>query len=44
MIKKINHQFIIMSASGKKRLGSYPTKAQALHRLRQIEWFKNKGK
>jgi len=36
-----NHgKFEVRSEDGKKRLGSYPSKEQAVKRLQQIEWFK----
>lgn len=45
MIKKTGRGFQVKSESGKKNL-SKPnlTKAQAVKRLRQVEYFKHKGK
>lgn len=44
MIRKQGNQYQVVSKTG-KNLGSYPTKKQALKRLRQVEYFKHqKGK
>jgi hypothetical protein len=41
-IKSENGKFVIYSHKGKK-LGEYPSRKQAVARLRQIEWFKRQG-
>jgi hypothetical protein len=43
MISKKGSGYAIMSKKG-KRLGFYQSKSQAKKRLKQIEYFKNKGK
>jgi hypothetical protein len=43
MIRKVKSGFIVVSKKG-KRLSKPTTKAKAKKRLKQIEWFKNKGK
>ena len=43
IIRKVGSQFCIFSESGNKRLGCYKTKEAAIKRLKQIEFFKNKG-
>ena len=40
MIRKVGKKFNIYSEKSGKRLGSYRTKAAALKRLREIEYFK----
>ncbi len=43
MIKKEGNTYSVKSESGAKNLGSgYKTRAEALKRLRQIEFWKNK--
>jgi hypothetical protein len=42
MIKKEGSKYDVESKSGKKKLGTYTTKNQALKRLRQVEYFKNR--
>ncbi len=42
VIRKVGTQFCVFSKSGKK-LSCHPTRKAALKRLRQIEFFKNKG-
>ncbi len=42
-IRKVGSQFCVFSESGKK-LGCYKTREAATKRLRQIEFFKHKGK
>lgn len=39
MIRPRKQGFTVFAESG-RRLGSYPTYEQALHRLRQVEWWK----
>ena len=41
MIRKTKSGYTVYSEKGKK-LGSYPTKAKAQKRLRQVEYFKRK--
>lgn len=43
MIRKYKNKYYIYSTKGKK-LGTYKTKKQALKRLKQIEYFKNRSK
>jgi hypothetical protein len=43
MIKKVKGKFVVVSKKG-KRLSKPTTKAKAKKRLKQIEWFKHKGK
>jgi hypothetical protein len=41
MIKKVKGGYKVLSQDGKKNLGGpYKTKAEALKRLRQVEFFK----
>ena len=42
MIKKQNGKYIIYSKDGKKKLGEYDSRAEAVKRLRQIEYFKHR--
>lgn len=42
MIKKQGTKYILYNKSGTKKLGSYKTKAAALKRERQINYFKSK--
>lgn len=44
MIRQQNGQYHVLSEDGKKRLGSYKTYGEAVKRLQQIEYFKNKAK
>jgi hypothetical protein len=45
IIKKSGSGYTVYSHDGKKKLGGpYPSKEQALRRLRQVEYFKHKGK
>jgi hypothetical protein len=42
MIKKVKGGYKVLSQDGKKNLGGpYKTKAEALKRLRQVEFFKH---
>jgi len=43
MIKKTKQGYQVKSEKG-KNMGKYPTKQQAQKRLKQIEYFKRKGK
>ena len=42
MIKKVGNKWILYSKDGKKKLGEFKTKADALKRERQILYFKYK--
>lgn len=44
MIRKTGKKYKLMSKDGKKSLGSYPTKAAAQKREKQVNYFKHKGK
>lgn len=44
MIVKQGTKYVIKSEDGSKVLGTYDSKEQAVKRLRQIEFFRNKGK
>lgn len=45
MIKKESGGYVVRSEKGKKLGGPYPTRKEALKRLRQVEYFKHrKGK
>jgi|GEM_PF-5030102 len=44
MIKPINGKWYVFSEKGKKMGGPYRSRKEAVHRLKQVEWFKNKGK
>ncbi|MGC9599546.1 MAG: hypothetical protein ABSE18_04140 [Minisyncoccia bacterium] len=41
MIKKIRGKYTVLSEKTGRSFGSYATKAEAAHRLRQIEFFKH---
>ena len=44
MIHRVKDGYKVVSKTGKKNLGGpYPTKAAAVKRLRQVEWFKKHG-
>jgi hypothetical protein len=43
MIKKIKEGYRVMSKSG-RNMGTYKSKDEAKNRLRQIEYFKHRGK
>jgi hypothetical protein len=40
MIKKVSGSYKVLSSKGKNLGGPYKTKAEALKRLRQVEFFK----
>lgn len=40
MIVKEGSNFVVKSEDGKKTLGTYKTKEDAVKRLQAIEWFK----
>ena len=42
--RKSKSGYCVLSESGKNLGGPYRTKAQAAKRLRQVEFFKHKGK
>jgi len=42
-IRKVKNKWVVFSEKG-KRLGGYDTKAEAVHRLRSIEYWKHKKK
>jgi len=42
-IVKVGSQYRLVSKKSGKNLGTYPTKAGALNRERQVEYFKSKG-
>jgi hypothetical protein len=43
MIRKKGNMYVIMSKTGRK-LGQYSSKSSSQTRIRQIEYFKGKGK
>ena len=43
MIKLLKNMYHVLSEKG-KNLGKYKTKKEALKRLKQVEFFKHKGK
>jgi len=42
VVRKVGSRWCVFSKSG-KRLGCFSTRKQAVDRLRQIEFFKNRG-
>lgn len=44
MIRKVNGVYKVVSKSGKSLGGPYKSRKTALRRLRQVEYFKHKGK
>ena len=42
MIRKRGNKYILFSKSGKKKLGTFTSRAKALTRERQIQYFKRK--
>lgn len=42
MIKKTDKGFKVLSKTHKKPMGTYPTKKQAIKRMLQVEYHKNK--
>ncbi len=42
MIKKVRGGYRVLSSKGKNMGGPYKTKEEALKRLRQVEFFKDK--
>lgn len=44
MIKKSGGSYTVKSQSGSKKLGTYKTKGEAVKRLKQVEYFKSRGK
>ena len=43
MVEHRGNKWVVLSHNGQV-LGTYKTEAEAEHRLKQIEWFKHKGK
>ena len=43
MIKKVKEGYRVVSESTGRNLGTSPTKAGAVKRLQQVEFFKNKA-
>lgn len=43
MIRNVKGKWFVFSESGRKLGGPYDSKAAAEKRLRQVEFFKNKG-
>ncbi len=41
MIKKIGSKYVVLSENTGRSFGSYPTKKEAVKRLRQVEFFKH---
>ncbi len=44
VIKKQGYKWILYTKDGKRRLGEFKTKKDALKRERQIQFFKHMGK
>ena len=44
MVKKEKAGYVVYSEKGKKLSRPYPTRREANERLREIEYFKHKGK
>jgi len=45
MIRPTSAGWVVLSEDGKKKLGGpYKTREEAIRRLRQVEYFKSKGK
>lgn len=44
MIRKTKKGYVVLSEGGKKLGGPYKTREAAQKRLRQVEFFKKKGK
>ncbi|MBU6323291.1 hypothetical protein KGQ55_01225 [Patescibacteria group bacterium] len=44
MIKKIKGAYAVLSEKTGRQFGTYRTLAKAKRRLRQVEFFKNRGK
>jgi hypothetical protein len=43
VLKKVGNEYCVFSEDGEKKLGCYPTREEALKRLRQVEFFKKSG-
>lgn len=43
MIRKIGGKYVVMSETTGRKFGTYRTKAEALRRLRQVEFFKHRA-
>ena len=44
MIRKVGKKFVLFSKDGSKRLGTYPTRAGANRRERQVNYMKRRRK
>lgn len=44
MIKKVKNKYVLYSHDGKKKLGTFDTKKEALEREKQINFFKRRKK
>lgn len=44
MIKKVGSKWVLYSHDGSKRLGTFMSRAAAVKREREINYFKHKGK
>jgi len=44
MIRKVKDKYVALSETTGRRFGTYKTLEEAKKRLRQIEFFKHKGK
>lgn len=44
MVKPVNGKYAVFSKSGRKLSRDYDTREQAEKRLREIEFFKNRGR
>ena len=43
MIVKTKSGYEVQTEDGSKSLGHYPSHAEAVHRLMQVEWFKRQA-
>jgi hypothetical protein len=44
MIKKSSKGYTVKSKTGTREMGTYPSKKQAIKRMLQVEYHKNKSK
>ena len=44
MIIKKGSKYVLMSKDGTKKLGDFKTKKEAMHREKQINYFKSRGR
>lgn len=42
MIRKIDKKYCVLSKDGKRKFGCFKTRANAVRRLQQVEYFKNR--